>query len=201
MYRPDSTWTWAFALVTLFQAIILLVLECYVFARFQTSLQEDADETQESKTIPTYLALFIFGFLYQLWLVWDALKKRNTIQVIGLCLYDLGLLIYSAVQIDQVREAVDALDSEDLIHPEIWTELEPFLIAEPCVIAVGMILMSFIAWKLYDEFAWSIYKNVSADLRLKRRYLTYQVNSPSTTLYLSNRKLTLVQDLPRPLEI
>jgi hypothetical protein len=35
--------------------------------------------------------------------------------------------------------------------------------------------MSAIAWKLYDEFAWTIYKHISADLRMKRRFLTFQV--------------------------
>ncbi|GAB7364657.1 hypothetical protein MBLNU230_g5459t1 [Neophaeotheca triangularis] len=179
MYRPDSTWTWVFALVALFQAIISLALEGYVFAVFQTSLVEDIpNEFNETRTIPTYLALFIFGFLYMLWLVWDALKKRNTIQVMGLCLYDLGLLIYSAVQIDQVREAVAQLrDDGHLVEGEedLWAQLRPFLYAEPCVIGLGMVLLSITAWKLYDEFAWSIYKNVSADLRLKRRYLTYQI--------------------------
>jgi hypothetical protein len=35
--------------------------------------------------------------------------------------------------------------------------------------------MSAIAWKLYDEFAWTIYKHISADLRMRRRFLTFQV--------------------------
>jgi hypothetical protein len=42
-------------------------------------------------------------------------------------------------------------------------------------VGVGSVLMTFVAWKLYDEFAWTIYKHISADLRMKRRYLTYQV--------------------------
>ncbi|MCJ1404316.1 hypothetical protein MMC11_007541 [Xylographa trunciseda] len=35
--------------------------------------------------------------------------------------------------------------------------------------------MTGVAWKLYDEFAWTIYKNISADLKMKRRYLTFQI--------------------------
>jgi len=49
------------------------------------------------------------------------------------------------------------------------------LIAIPCILAVGTILLGACAWKLNDEFAWTIYKRISADLRMKRRYLQYQI--------------------------
>jgi len=102
MYMPSSKWTWSFLLIAVCQAAIGLGLEGYVFAKFQISLHPEARKTTQSRTIPTYLALFIFGFIYQLALVWDALRLKNTIQVIGLCLYNLGLLIYATVQYDQI---------------------------------------------------------------------------------------------------
>lgn len=181
MWLPNSRWTWAFALIAILQAIIALAIEGYVFAQFEVNLYPNSKGTSASHSIPTYLALFIFGFLYQLVLVYDALRAKNTIQVIGLCLYNAGMLIYSGVQIAQVKEAVDTLirppdgDSPQ-IAIDIWDKLYWFLLACPCVIALGTILLSGVAWKLYHEFAWTIYKNISADLRLKRRYLTFQVS-------------------------
>merc|ERR1711964_722170 len=65
-----------------------------------------------SRTIPTFLTLYIFGFLYQLLLVWDALRMKNTIQVIGLVMYNVGLLIYGAVQISQIKDAVFQLSHD-----------------------------------------------------------------------------------------
>ena len=109
--------------------------------------------------------------------MYDALRLKNTIQVIGLCLYNIGLLIYAAVQMDQIGEAVRRFLPIKEIDHDVWSSTRPFLVAIPCVIAVGTILMSIVAWKLYDEFAWTIYKHISADLRMKRRYLTYQVGS------------------------
>jgi hypothetical protein len=154
----------------------------YVFAKFQQALTPKLDATPQVKTIPTYLTLFIFGFVYQLILVYDSLRLKNTIQVIGLCLYNLGMLVYAAVQIDQIKKAVEALADPYPVQyiqfpAQLWKDVQPFLIAAPCVLALGMVLLSFIAWRLYEEFAWTIYKHISADLRMKQRFLTFQVSS------------------------
>lgn len=183
MYLPNSTWTWSFFGISVAQCVISLALEAYVFGEFQASLEGAAAKIDvdgrpsAALTIPTYLTIFIFGFLYQVGLVWDSLRLKNTIQVIGICLYNLGMLIYAAVEMNQVDDAIKQLVLQHDIHPDAWAHLRPFLIAAPCVIALGTVLLSFVAWKLYDEFAWSIYKHISADVRLKRRYLTYQVSS------------------------
>lgn len=186
-------WTWSFCIVTLFQAVVTLALEwyvlslrfleryiadadgvlcSYVFADFQLKLKEIAVNVTASKTIPTFLALYSFGFVYELVLVYDALRLKNTIQIIGLCVCNVGLLIYGAVQVEQIKDAIGVLNDNSAIDPAVWGQIKPFLIIIPCVVAMGTLLMMIVAWKLYDEFAWSIYKHISADLRMKRRYLT-----------------------------
>ena len=97
-------------------------------------------------------------------------------------MYNLALLVYAAVQMDEIRDAVNGLGAQ--IDERVWIAVKPFLIAIPCVIAVGTLAMSFVARKLYDEFAWTIYKHISADLRMKRRYLTYQVNLAVTPSFV-----------------
>lgn len=175
MYIPNTKWTWSYMCTAIIQAVIGLGLEAYVFAKFQTGVRDNtSDQHPERTTIPTYLAVFMFGFIYQLLLVWDALRLKNTIQVIGLVLYNVGLMIYAAIQFDQIRDAVVELPANS-IDENFWSEVRAMLIALPCVMALGTVLFSFFAWKLYDEFAWTIYKHISADLRLKRRYLTYQI--------------------------
>lgn len=130
-------------------------------------------------------------------LVYDALRMKNTIQVIGLCLCNVGLLIYGAVQVKQIREAVSTLALMNMISPIVWAQSEPFLIIIPCIVALGTLLITFVAYKLYDEFAWTIYKHISADLQMKRRYLTYQVGVlfdlpiRNTTNRSQNRSISL----------
>lgn len=151
------------------------------------------------KTIPTFLTLFIFGFLYELVVVWDALRMKNTIQVIGVCIANLALLVYTAIQIDQIKVAIEILDANSALKdgitaPQLWSEVRPYLIAIPAIIALSTIIMIFIAWKLYQEFAWDILKNIGADYRMKKRFLHYQVRQlPHTnTISLSVSRLALL---------
>lgn len=180
MYIPRTKWTWAFFIVVITQALLALGLEGYVFSRFLEDRRVNPPPELEPKenVMPTYLAIYIFGFLYEIVLVWDALRLKNTIQVLGLCLYNLGMLVYSAIQQDQIEDATrdsQGIPTADLVATSFFPSVKPYLIATPCVIGLTTLLMSFIAWKLYDEFAWTIYKHISADLRMKRRYLTYQI--------------------------
>jgi len=151
--------------------------ERYIFAKFQESLIPNMPATPTVKTIPTYLTLFIFGFLYQLVLVYDSLRLKNTIQVIGVAMYNFGMLIYASIQYDQINKAIEVLTSQTYVKPNttVWSDVQPYLLAVPCIIAFFSAVLCGIAWKLYDEFAWTIYKRISADLRMKRRFLAFQV--------------------------
>ncbi|KNG46678.1 UPF0658 Golgi apparatus membrane protein C23H3.04 [Stemphylium lycopersici] len=177
MYMPNTRWTWAFMLTAIAQALIALALESYVFGKFQHEIHFAAAGAgaNETRTIPTFLAVFMFGYIYQLFLVWDALRLKNTIQVIGLVLYNVGILVYAGIQFDQIKDAADDLNESAFLTPEFWLDVKPMLIALPCLMAFATLLFAFEAWKLYDEFAWTIYKRISADTRLKKRYLTYQI--------------------------
>jgi len=86
------------------------------------------------------------------------------------------MLIYAAIQYDQIQTAIEKLEEGNYIEDtNVWNVVHPFLLAVPCIIAFFSVVMSGIAWKLYDEFAWTIYKHISADLRMKRRFLTFQI--------------------------
>ncbi|KAI5467422.1 hypothetical protein BGZ63DRAFT_344523 [Mariannaea sp. PMI_226] len=178
-----SKWPACFMIVSLLQAVLNICFEAYVFAKFQSSLgkyNHAAKVQSQYKTIPTFLTLFIFGFLYTLVVVWDALRQKNTIQVIGVCFSNLALMVYTAIQVDQIHEAIDilaeasALD-DDITSKTLWKDIDAFLIVIPAVIAVATVAMGFLAWKIYQEYAWDILKNIGADYRMKKRFLHYQI--------------------------
>ncbi|KAI9725628.1 MAG: hypothetical protein M1828_002913 [Chrysothrix sp. TS-e1954] len=178
IYTPNSRWTWAFSLLVIVQALVCIGFEIYVFVLFHNDLRSDAKTQPVDKVVPTYLSLFIFGFIYQLLLTYDALRLKNTIQIIGLCLYNLGMLLEAALQLDQINDALQLSGTgphPELINPAFRHDIKPFVISVPIIMGVFTFLMAFATWKLYEEFAWSIYKHISADLRLKRRFLAYQI--------------------------
>jgi hypothetical protein len=88
---------------------------------------------------------------------------------------NVGILIYTAIQKGQVFEAVKQLASFRFIDMEYYDEVQGYLTAIPCVVALGTVLLAFIAWKLYGEFGWNIYKQIGADRRLRNRFFIYQV--------------------------
>lgn len=186
----------------------------YVFARFQFSLDvqegqlSDKSLRSQYKTIPTFLALFIFGFLYVLVLAWDALRRKNTIQIIGLCLANLALFVYTILQIDQIDRSLQRLLSagaikEDSDDQGVWEKSKPFLIAVPAIVGVITIAMSGIAYQLYREFAWDILKQIGADYRMKKRFLHYQVGFAYTLSLCQEERNKLIpfKGLHRPPQI
>jgi hypothetical protein len=181
----STKWAKAFFITVLLQAVICVTFESYVFGKFQTSLgtyRRGGDKSLDSQyaTIPTFLALFIFGFLYVLLLAWDALRQKNTIQIIGLCVANVALFVYTILQIDQINSSIDRLLDAGAFtvsaDTDIWSSTKPFLVSTPAIIGVVTIAMSFIAYKLYQEFAWDILKQIGADYRMKKRFLHYQVS-------------------------
>lgn len=161
----------------------MLTTHSYLFAQFESNVIQNKDNSQNNsfyRSIPTFLTLFIFAFLYELVLVWDALRMKNTIQVIGICVANLAFLIYTAIQTDQIHLAITSLAEIDAINPEVGStglmdRVRPFLIAIPCIIGFATVVMGLLAWKLYQEFAWDILAQIGADYRMKKRFLAYQI--------------------------
>ena len=154
--------------------ILDLTGSSYALAVFQQQVAVTVYSQVDSaytRTVPVTATIYLFGMLYFLILVWDSLRMRNTIQVIGLCLANLSLMAFGAAEPKQVQDAIQRLG----LDPSTYDKLTPVEIAIPCILFGGTIVLSLIARQLYNEFAWSIYKHISADLRMKQRYMTYQV--------------------------
>lgn len=128
--------------------------------------------------IRSFLGLYIFALLYELALSYDALRRKNTFQLIGLCICNFGLFTYGILQMKEIKETVTEVVADTTRSDKIWGMYQIELILVPVFLGLGTAIMIFVTWKLRAEFSWSIYKDISADLRMNRRYTVYQVNPP-----------------------
>lgn len=150
--------------------------------------------SQDSKVDQTirlraFVGLYIFALLYESLLAYDALRRQNTFQLVGLCICNLGLFTYGILQLSEIKKTIMGSADSIALGKKIWAMYYIELLLVPIFLGVGTVAMSFMTWRLRAEFSWSIYKNVSADLRMNRRFLTYQVRSgaPLFQIFLADK--------------
>lgn len=160
-------------------------------------MHADADP---SLLLALSLGIFALAHLFLLVMALDAVKARNTIQIVGLCLFNAMFLVYAIIQIDEIRQVFDGTDSDELAKDKIPVTLLTTLI--PTMIGlceIGYLILSWFCWR---EMGWDIYKvsrsaldgdslsavvltpltssassmqSMGADRRLKRLFFHYQV--------------------------
>ncbi|OQE05338.1 hypothetical protein PENVUL_c025G07070 [Penicillium vulpinum] len=173
LYVPNTLWTRLFAITVVIETILTVAIESWILM----SLWDDLDDNEKADgpmRFQSFLGLYIFALLYELALSYDALRRKNTIQLVGLCICNLGLLTFGILQIQEIKDTIASL-THQVPDERLQSLYDIEIILVPVFLAVGTVCMSFFTWKLRAEFSWSIYKNISADLQMKRRYFTYQV--------------------------
>ncbi|SNX81323.1 uncharacterized protein MEPE_00028 [Melanopsichium pennsylvanicum] len=173
-----------YILVTTLEAIIVITLVGYIFG---TIVAQVDNFTQNLKTVSVYLAVFVFGCVFQVFIAWDAVRLKNTMQLIGVLIFNIALTITAAIEIRQVRDALNAQDRiaggipcEDNPNQlcrarSLFPSVERFLIVVTAVCFVSEIAMVYLWLKLWKEFGWVIYQKIGADLKIRRLFFWYQL--------------------------
>ncbi|KAG2215616.1 hypothetical protein INT46_006220 [Mucor plumbeus] len=157
-------------LLTIIEAIVVIILEAVLFAKFQQSITTNIQEGL-TKGIPVYLIIFIFSLVFQVALAWDAVYNKNTIQVIAFILFNLCCFSYAVFQFKQIAEALKNNISDSAI---VW-ELQKIMIANPVIIGICQLVYFYLGARLYLEFGWRIYKKIGADPDIRNMYRWYQI--------------------------
>ena len=190
-YLPTTNWTISFTLLALAQCVACISLEICILTQMQ-----GYEELYLNMTVPAQFVTVVFESLYQVVLTLDAVKIKNTIQIFGVCLNNVAILVFAGLAVAQVQDLhsyKEACHDSDTkcswtTYLSIFHPLFSVLLAVIGVFSVGLCLL---AWKLYDEFAWAIYRHIpAANLQLRRRYMMYEV-----------RCLNPIHCLPRPLTL
>nr|GAT58701.1 predicted protein [Mycena chlorophos] len=173
----------AFILTVTLQAIIVLTMVGITFRKVEVKV--DFSSTSSYKTLPCYLALFAFAEIFELFMAFDALRLRNTIQLMGILLFHMALIVFAAIQVKETKDALVSKSAAecaahfDMIRcggsGSLYESVQPFLIVVPCIIAAAWLAMMFFVKELYSEFGWAIFHVVGANPKMKKMYQWYQI--------------------------
>ncbi|KAL1915757.1 uncharacterized protein VTP21DRAFT_6516 [Calcarisporiella thermophila] len=175
----DSRWTRLAILLTTVQVLTVILLQTIIFiyhnqqiAHLESikSINQIAPNFELSlanaRSLGVYHILFMVAQIFQLVYTFDAIIRKNTIQIIALAIFDVALLIYSGVQLFQVFTLATSISYETSTWP---------LLCVIVVMIVCSLAFSFLSYKLYQEFGWNIYKQIGADLAMRDMYKIYQI--------------------------
>ncbi|CAB4405152.1 unnamed protein product [Rhizophagus irregularis] len=186
-------------IVSVCQALAVSILEGLVLAvhskavsqisLFEDKVKNDAtllsdftDIYAQGRSMTIYHVLFIVSQFFQLGLCIDALYHQNTIQLIALSLFIFAGLAFSAIQVYQSTSLI----SDNGISPSIQEliikgndtlpkDAVPYEIVIIIVMLLSSMSFAYLAYKLYQEFGWTIYKKIGADMAMRDRYKMYQI--------------------------
>ncbi|KAI8048727.1 hypothetical protein BDF22DRAFT_746735 [Syncephalis plumigaleata] len=157
--------------LVLFQAIAVISCESVFFYYLSKRLPNYRENN--GKGLPVYFAIFLASQIFQVLLVGDAIRMQNTIQIIGFFGFNLCSFIYSCLQIVQIQEAVNANNVES--YTSWWIACKVLLIIVVIIIALCQFAYGWLAFRLYQEFGWTIYKKIGADLQKRHMYRDYHI--------------------------
>ncbi|KAF8928144.1 hypothetical protein BGZ58_009856 [Dissophora ornata] len=189
---PCSSYGKALMLVIAMEALLVIIMQAIIVIKYFWALRdtplapepgEDVqqpylDTRNQSRSIPAYLIVFVFAQLFQLFLAWDAVRAQNTIEMIAIVSFNLCCFAYSIFEISQTKASLEATPS--FLNPDwtaagLMTSLTPFLIVVVVVIGVTQCIVTWLAYQLFKEFGWKIYKKIGADPNMKKMYRSYQI--------------------------
>ncbi|KAI0318942.1 hypothetical protein OF83DRAFT_1163204 [Amylostereum chailletii] len=126
------------------------------------------------RTLPCYLALFIYAEIFELVMAFDALRLRNVIQLAGILLFHMALIVFAAIQVHETRSSLVTKSAAE--GPgTLWRQVEGLLISVPCLIGAAWVTISYFVYGLYYEFGWAIFRVVGANPVMKTMYQFYQI--------------------------
>ncbi|KAI9272449.1 hypothetical protein BY458DRAFT_539723 [Sporodiniella umbellata] len=188
----ESRWTRAIFCMIILQAMLAIIFEAIIFTFHSRQVNMISDSHIDvykdedlntafanARSLLVYFILFIIAQLFTVVLVVDAIYQRNTIQLIALVAFELGMTAYSFIQFhqsstlfseDNGKVSMGLVFLSNAYHDSKWAE-----ITQACVMCICTCIFIFLAYKLYLEFGWHIYKKIGADLAMRDRYKMYQI--------------------------
>jgi len=170
---PNSLYCRLYVLTVVIQTAIDLAIEGELLVRFhQAGLGLGDDTAPITRKMNVYLGIFALAHVFQMVMALDAVYNRNTLQVFCLTAFNLSFMVYSIIQIGEIRDIGGAISQQTGVSDIPINVLTSII---PCVIAAAELAYIGLGWKIYTEFGWQVYKFLGADRQIKKMYAHFQV--------------------------
>lgn len=185
---PESRIARAAVLLAIAQGLIALALEI-VITVFHLQQHDNANFTHRvgmngmddggitmmrrmnlSISVLVYHYIFMCAQLFYVTMTWDAVLRKNTLQMIGISIFSFVTIAYTYIQSNQhAKMNMNDIEHLAMVHSVFVHNTVPYEMTLIGVVAVGSVAMSALTWELYQEFGWKIYKKLGADLQIIRK--------------------------------
>ncbi|ORX90029.1 hypothetical protein K493DRAFT_340261 [Basidiobolus meristosporus CBS 931.73] len=155
-------------ILSVLEALIVIALESFIAYTYYQSYELDEGQNKYTSLL-VYFIIFISSQVFQIVLVWDALRYQNTIQIIAFVLFNLSCFCYSLIQYNQLSQMSGQLEKSAMQLCQTIT------IAIAATMLACFFFYIWLSYRLYREFGWQIYKRIGADVRMTARYRSYQI--------------------------
>lgn len=174
---PDSIACRLYVLTVLVETTIDLIIEGDLLLRFHEAENlgpqlPPGTGDLASRKMSVFLSIFALAHVFQLAMALDAVYARNTLQFLGLTVFNALFLIYAVIQISEVRHSLTNVSSQSGFS---HLNIDVLTTALPIVIGVAELAYIALAWTIYNEFGWKVYKFLGADRRIKKMFAVYQI--------------------------
>jgi hypothetical protein len=137
--------------------------------------------------VPINLAIFVFTCAYELVLAIDAVHNKNNLLLFAICVSNVCILAFSAMQPNSIKEIARRLptardhERQPLVDLDFdfWKRVGPAQIACPIIFGICTLIIWPCAYQLHKVYAWAIYRKIHGDMSIKTRFLGYEVSLPA----------------------
>ncbi|KAJ3286396.1 hypothetical protein HDU79_006501 [Rhizoclosmatium sp. JEL0117] len=139
-----------------------------------------------AEAISIYQGLFLAAQAFQLYLALDSIITSSKIQLVATTGFNLAIFAYSCLQYTQSASLVnaDAIGERNVgFLQQIPPPLGPFVFHRTAtneIVVIVLSLVFFLGWcffatKLYNLFGWSVFKELGADVEVRKRLTVYHI--------------------------
>ncbi|ORX76372.1 hypothetical protein BCR32DRAFT_248791 [Anaeromyces robustus] len=196
---PEGKWSRLTLLWSFSQFIVITIIECIIIYmnlknkkyyegfinEYNKNLTTEECGTQ-CLTIGNFTALIVYQFLYivalayQLYLTVDTLLKFSTIDLIALAIFNSMCLVYSVTQnLQNVKfqnKFFEISDYKNYKPPNLeYINTTNFEYINMGIMLIFTIGWWYITFRLYKVFGWNVFKQIGADIRLKKRLKLFNI--------------------------